>query len=248
MTGFLLIAFCLLFPIFLIVLSARFPAIDKIGIAILCYLAGIAIAPLLPEEAAGIQEIIFGVSIPLALPLLLFSANLRLWSRLAGKTFLSLAIVFVSVLTMTTIGYLALGDFHKESWKVAGMIIGVYTGGSINLNSIGAALQTDSNLLILTNTSDMLICLPYFLFILSIGQRTFQYLLPRFKSSTDASTQSGQMPQGTESIENINDYSGFLKTELLKPLGLTFCLALIIFAIGMGGFTLWRRKNTIWLY
>ncbi len=51
------------------------------------------------------------------------------------------------------------------------MLIGVYTGGSVNLNAIGLALKAKEHVLVLTNTADMLVCTPYFLFILSYAQR-----------------------------------------------------------------------------
>ena len=122
----------------------------------------------IPEGAGAVQTNMMNVSIPFALPLLLFSLDIRRWAGIAGKAFLSFGLQVAAVFIATTIAYLVLGSVVEESWKVAGMLIGVYTGGGISLNAIGPRSRR-RNVLVLTNTADMLMATPYFLFMLSIG-------------------------------------------------------------------------------
>ena len=45
------------------------------------------------------------------------------------------------------------------------MSVGVYTGGTPNLNAIGLALKAPEHIIVLVNTSDMIVCIPWFFFI-----------------------------------------------------------------------------------
>ena len=53
----------------------------------------------------NIQDLLMTITIPLAIPLLLFSVNIREWFRLAGKTILSMLIALIGVSFIVTIGF-----------------------------------------------------------------------------------------------------------------------------------------------
>ena len=68
-----------------------------------------------------------------------------------------------------------------ESWKVCGMLVGVYTGGTPNLAAISTALNVSANTFILTHTYDLVtgsICL---VFLMTAAQRLFNRFLPSFE-------------------------------------------------------------------
>ena len=83
-----------------IIACGRFPAVDKIGAGIICYGAGIAMSVmgLIPGGSKPLQEALMSVTVPLSIPLMLFSMDLLRWSRLAGKTIIAFAGMVVSVL------------------------------------------------------------------------------------------------------------------------------------------------------
>ncbi len=230
----LLAVFFLTCPALVIYLCNRFSVLDKLGPALLCYGIGMLVANIgvIPEGAGAVQTNMMNVSIPFALPLLLFSLDIRRWTGLAGKAFLSFGLQLAAVLLATTIAYLLLGGIVEESWKVAGMLIGVYTGGSINLNAIGLALKAKEHVLVLTNTADMLMATPYFLFMLSYGQRVIGLILPPFCMPADpAGAKPGDPRCEPPPPDDFNDYSGIFKPAVLLPLLCSMVLSCVIFGL-----------------
>ncbi|HOD13592.1 MAG TPA: DUF819 family protein [Spirochaetota bacterium] len=230
----LLALFFLTCPALVIYLCNRFAVLDKLGPALLCYGIGMLVANVgvIPEGAGAVQTNMMNVSIPFALPLLLFSLDIRRWAGIAGKAFLSFGLQVAAVFIATTIAYLVLGSVVEESWKVAGMLIGVYTGGSINLNAIGLALKAKEHVLVLTNTADMLMATPYFLFMLSYGQRVIGTILPPFCMPADpASAKPGDPACEPAPADDFNDYSGLFKPAVLLPLLCAMALSCAIFGL-----------------
>ena len=122
-----LAVFYIVGPAVIIYLCHRYSFLDKFGAAMLCYTVGLVVANIgiLPENRQVLQENLMNISIPLALPLLLFSVDLKWWSRLAGKSFLSFFFVILSVLTASFTAHLIFRSTLESSWQVAGMLIGV---------------------------------------------------------------------------------------------------------------------------
>jgi len=91
---------------------------------------------LMANQIASTQESIYSIMILIAIPLLLFSLDLRRWLSLAGEALKSLFLAIVSLFAAIIIGYILWGSSIPESWKVGGMLVGVYTGGTPNLAAI----------------------------------------------------------------------------------------------------------------
>ena len=95
---------------------------------------------------ASTQDMLISVIVPLAFPLLLFSLNIRRWLRFAKDGFISMILALSSVVVIVASGYFIFKDIVPDSWKVAGMLIGVYSGGTPNLVSLKVALGVDPNI------------------------------------------------------------------------------------------------------
>jgi uncharacterized membrane protein len=121
------------------------------------------------------------VCIPLAIPLILFSANLAPLKRLAKPMLKSFALLCAAVIIVTAAGYLLFRNAVSEPSSVSGMLAGVYIGGTINLIAIGKALGTDNSLILLTNTADMLIGGIYFFILISVLPSLMRRFLPAYK-------------------------------------------------------------------
>ncbi len=130
-----------------------------------------------------LQDLLTTLSIALALPLLLFSLDVRSWFKVAGKTFLSLFLGLVSVIVPILVGFFLFRDQIDESWKVAGMMTGVYSGGTPNLAAIQKALDVNTLTYILTHTYDLMIGVLFLLFVMTIGQKVLLRFLPAYKKS-----------------------------------------------------------------
>ena len=130
-----------------------------------------------------LQDLLTTLSIAIALPLLLFSLNVRKWFKVAGKTFISLILGLISVIIPILIGFFLFKDQIHESWKVAGMMTGVYSGGTPNLAAIQKALDVDTLTYILTHTYDLTIGVLFLLFVMTIGQKVLLRFLPAYKKT-----------------------------------------------------------------
>jgi uncharacterized membrane protein len=223
-------------PMLVLHLCRKYRFVNKLGSVFLAYLIGLVFGNigLLPAGSEKVQEILTTITIPLAIPMLLFSANIRQWIKLARVAVISLVIGVVSVLIVVTIGFfLFKGKGMPEIWKVSGMLVGVYTGGTPNLAALKMMLNVDANIYILTHTYDMAVSIVYLAFLMTIGQRFFHLFLKRFPL--------GKHIENKE-FDGANPYQGILKKEQFYPILKSFGLAVIIFGLG-GGLSLLFDKS-----
>lgn len=182
---------------------------------------------LLGFQIYKLRDLLTSITILLAIPLMLFSSNIRQWGQLMGKTFISLLIGLFSVLTVIVLGFFIFQDSGiQDLWKISGLLIGVYTGGTPNLASLKLMLDVDANTYILTHTYDLLIGIFYLSFLLSIGKKLFQKFLPEFPINTGQS-----LPENPEKQKDFWDV--FRKKTFLPLLG-AFAVTIGIVAIGGG--------------
>jgi uncharacterized membrane protein len=174
------IAFVLV-PAGVLLLARRFTAIRKVGAVVVCYALGILVGNLPGNGLDGeVSMRLTEVSVVLAIPLLLFPLDVLRWLRMAGKTAVSFGLCIVSVLVVASTTSLLLGDRLEDGPKLAGMIVGVYTGGTANMAAIGTALGVPAETFVLMNTADIAVTAPYLFFLMTLGGRLFGRLLPPF--------------------------------------------------------------------
>lgn len=224
-----LIFFFITFPTVIIFLCQKVHFLSKVGSVLIAYGIGLVIGNIniLPEGSEKTLEIITSASILLAIPMLLFSSDVKKWTKIAGRTMLSMFLAIFSLLSMIFLGYFLFQSHLENSWQVSGMLVGVYTGGTPNLAAIQTALNVDNDLYLATHISDMLISAVYFLFILSIGQRFFFLFLPKFKAN-------GNGVENSNSEENFESFEGMLKKRTLVSLTKVLGLSVLIAAISGG--------------
>lgn len=228
----LLVLFYFLFPAFVIYLGSKSSLIRKIGSIVICYVAGLVIGNvnILPEDIYGLQDIITSITIPLAIPLLLFSENIRKWVKMARTTFLSLLLGLLSVFIMIIIGYMIFKEIIPDAWKISGMLVGVYSGGTPNLAAISEMLDVKEEVYILTHTSDLVIGALLLLFLISAGHRFFLSFLRPYKHIDDEE----ERLKNNNSVAEFESYEGIFSKEIFFPLLKAFGFTIIIFAIGGG--------------
>jgi len=185
-----------------------------------------------------LQDLLTTLSIALALPLLLFSLDVRSWFKVAGKTFLSLFLGLVSVIVPIFVGFFLFRDQIDESWKVAGMMTGVYSGGTPNLAAIQKALDVNTLTYILTHTYDLMIGVLFLLFVMTIGQKVLLRFLPAYKKS-------GIALKELEFDTDLNRKKPFfdpVKIKYLLPNLAAIGVALVIVGISAGLGELFNRQ------
>jgi uncharacterized membrane protein len=165
-------------PRVMVLLSNRVRILGMLGPVFLCYASGILLSLVIPETkiAMDISEIL----VPIAIPLILFSADLSSVKRLAKPMLNSFILVAIAVSLVAAGSYLIYRNSIPEAHKYAGMIVGLYTGGTPNLMAIGAALSVSDSHIVLANTADVVVGGIYFLMLISIMPRLARRFLKPF--------------------------------------------------------------------
>ncbi|MCF7949826.1 MAG: DUF819 family protein [Spirochaetia bacterium] len=222
--------FFLLMPAVILTLTYKNERLSRLGAIVITYAIGLIIGNIgvLPEGIGSLQEQLASLTVPVALPLIFFSLNLTQWRSLARRTVISLFCALFAVSIGTAVTFFLFAKFlGPETWKVAGMLVGVYTGGTPNLAAIGTALNVDSLTYVAVHGSDVVISSFILLLLISVFPKLFKKILPPF-TSTDAHDGN---------YHTITPYfTGYSRREIIdifKALG----LALLVFAAG-GSFTL----------
>jgi uncharacterized membrane protein len=232
MNAMLVIAF-LLVPAVVLWLVQRFGWAQKLGAIVLCYALGLLAGNLgvLPPGFRPVQSDILDASIALALPMILLSVDVRAWTRVAGKALLCMALAVVSVLAVSTALFLAwraMGTANAH--ELAGLAVGIYTGGTPNLAAIKTALGVPETRYVLFNTFDVLVGAVYLLFMVSVAKRFFSRWLPAWQAPVAA----GREDAGDVEDIHSEDYPALMNREgfisILAGVGVT----LVVVAAAMG--------------
>ena len=235
---YIILACYILFPILIIETFKRWTVVQKIGTVVLAYAVGI-IASLCgvfnfatPDVAASfskLQSTIMSVAVPLAIPLMLFNCDFKLWTKSLPKTAWALTTGIVAVIIASISGYFIFRNNVPEIAKVTGMMAGIYTGGTMNFNALGAALNVDRSVMAIVLAFQMVITTPYIFFLLGGGYKIFRKLLP-YKDITH----KGRMDEDEVETNDVENYRGMFEKKnfigMMKGLGLSICFL----AIGAG--------------
>ena len=238
---FALVFLAILFPAIIIFLEGKYKVIKKVGAVLVCYGIGLVVGNIgiLPEGSAKYQDLLTQISIPLSLPLILFSMDVKKWVKSAGSAFGSLLIGLISVLVMIFIGYWIFKGSIKDIWQVSGLLVGIYTGGTPNMAAIKTALGVSQELYILTHTYELTLGAIYLIFVLSIGQRVFLWVLPPYKSPNVETVNANETIEvGKLDLEKeFESYDGIFEKKTLLPLlaafGLSVAILGVSYAIGL---------------
>ncbi len=227
--GIAVILFYFLFPAYLLFYSTRFSIINKIGVVVICYAGGLVLGNIhiIPESISGLQSDLMGVTILLGIPLVLFSENVVKWAKMAKTTFLSLLLGVASVVILVFVGYFIFRNTIPGIWKISGMMIGVYTGGTPNLAAIARALAVEEELYIMTHTAELVIGAMVLLFLITGAKPFFGLWLRPYKT--------GEIKSQPElDVTDFESYDGFFKRNNFLGILKAFGISVVIFGIGYG--------------
>ena len=235
---YIILACYVLVPLLIIEGFKRWKWVQTLGTVVLAYAVGI-IASLCgvfhfqdPEVAVSfskMQSMMMNVAVPLAIPLMLFNCDFKLWTKALPKTAWALVGGIVAVLVSVVSGYFIFRNHIPEPAKVSGMMTGIYTGGTMNFNALGASLGVDKSVMAIVLAFEMVITTPYIFFLLGGGYKIFRKLLP-FKDITH----KGRTDEENVETADVENYHGMLDKKnfwgMLKGLG----LSVVFLAIGAG--------------
>lgn len=203
-------------------LAARYRPAKLLGPVVLCYGAGILFGNVGLPLNTEVSKTMASAAVPLAIPLLLYSCEVRKWLTLARPLLISFSLAcFSAVASAGLVGWLFRGR-TDEWWKIAGMLVGVYVGGTANMNAVGQILHVRNETFLLVSSSDLVTGGVYLLLLLSVGQRVALWFLKPFVPEEGAH-EHVEVPAG----------DGF-KWGNTRPLLLAFALTLLIAGVAVG--------------
>ena len=167
--------FCLA-PAGVLWLCRRVPILDKVGPMMILYALGMLIGnlPLEIPKMAVVQEVATSVTIPLAIPMMLFGCR---FTRRDASTQLKVVISgFLSVGMAVVVGYLLCGKYIPEGDKIGGIMSGMYTGGMLNAAAIQSIFEVEEQNYLMMCSYDIIISFLYLIFLVSVGYKLFRRL------------------------------------------------------------------------
>lgn len=176
-----------------------------LGTVVLCYLCGIVLvnldSDLFPSDTT--MNISSG-AVPMAILLMLFSSDFSLWKRNSGKMLLSYLCGALSVCVVSACAAWIFNDRVDQSWNIAGMLIGVYTGSTANMAAVASALGVDESVYGLCNMYDIALGGLYLLFVMTIARKVLLFILPAYRPVGNGERQAtGDAHEKSTLIRNI---------------------------------------------
>lgn len=236
---FIIIALYILVPVIIIECFKRWTWMQKIGTVVAAYVVGIVFAltgfvHFEPDTAEALtfgklQSTLMSVAVPLAIPLMLFNCDFKLWTKALPKTLWSLVGGICAVLAAVISGYFIFRTPQVPEFnKVAAMMTGIYTGGTMNFNAIGASLGVDKTVMAIVLAFEMVFTTPYILFIIGGGYKVFRRILPY-----EDVTRKGRADEniGTKDVEN---YHEMFSRKNVGGMFAGLALSILFLAIGAG--------------
>lgn len=144
----------------------KFKVFKSLGPALTVIILGIILSNLkIVPVNHDVYGILSGYCIPLSICICLLSLDLKEMKKLTKEPIIALVSAVLSVCIMAFIFGLVFAGKIDEGWKVAGMFVGTYTGGSSNLTAIAVGLDAARETIAAANAADYVIGIPTLVFM-----------------------------------------------------------------------------------
>ncbi|MFG6147758.1 DUF819 family protein [Halobacillus sp. B23F22_1] len=154
-------------------------------------LANVGVIPL----ESPVYDTVWNYVVPLAIPLLLFQANIRkIWSE-SGRLLLLFFLSAAGTVAGSIIGFFLLKDVVPGLDQVGAMMTGSYIGGGVNFAALSAKFEAPGELVSSAVVADNLMMAVYFFILMALP--AIGFFTKRFKTP--------YMDERSESDVNEND-------------------------------------------
>lgn len=163
----------------------RLPLFRKwLSPVVISYIVGIVFAnfdiiPLGEQLSTTATE----VTLMLALPMLLFTANVLTLLKNGKNSLFAFALAIVSAIIGVSMAGWYFQESLPDSWRLSGMLLGIYTGGIPNMQVIGKALNAPEETIILVNAADVFLGGIYLVLLSSVFYPFLKWFLPHEKKA-----------------------------------------------------------------
>lgn len=179
-------------------LEQKYQWASKISGAIIALLIAMVLANLgiIPTSCVLYDDIVWGVIVPMAIPMLLLQCNLKSIWKETGRM---LVIFFIGAAGTTTgafLGYhLLKGSFSNsiDLARVAAMMTGSYIGGGVNFAAMASQYSANSDVTAAATVADNLLMAAYFFVLIAISGSAF--FRKHFKHTLIQEIESGAKEQ-----------------------------------------------------
>ncbi len=214
-----------------IYLEQRYSWASKISGAIIALIGAIFLSNtgIIPTESP-VYDSVWGVIVPLAIPLLLFHVNIKKIWKESGKLLLIFLLSSVGTVAGTIISFFLLKDHIPYLDKIGAMMSASYIGGGVNFAAMAAKFEAPGELVSATVVADNLMMAIYFIILMIIPTLAFfrkRYSIPHvLEVESGSNNESGKTL--AESFWKRKDIS--LK-DIALSVGTAFLLVIISFKI-----------------
>ncbi|MDO5416343.1 MAG: DUF819 family protein [Lachnospiraceae bacterium] len=171
----------------------KFKVFKLIGPALFIIISGIILVNLkIVTPGCELYGTISTYCIPISVSLYMLNIDLKQFLKMSRQPLMSIVSAVFSVSIVALFFGALFGSHLNEGWKVAGMFVGTYTGGSGNLTAIATGLNASADTIAAANAADYVIGMPTLVLMFAAPaimkkSRKFQKLWPY--SFTDAELQ-----------------------------------------------------------
>jgi len=194
---------------------------------VLCYLLGIMLrnGTALPINE-GLAQQATEASILLALPLLLFSLRFRELQMHLREGLLAFVLSVLAGLISCAMATFLFQDQLPETWKLGGMLVGIFTGGTPNMQAIGLAIRAPQHYIILLNAADIFSGGLYLILLTSVLPPLLGHVMRPFRPGQMASAADEKAPFSGVNLLEARWWLSWGKALLLSILLLVLTLGL----------------------
>nr|GLL20123.1 uncharacterized protein LOC109173123 [Ipomoea trifida] len=122
---------------------------------------------------APAYKVVTGFLLPLAVPLLLYRADMRQVIKSTGKLLFAflLGSVATTIGTVVALWLVPMRTLGNDAWKIAAALMGRHIGGAVNYVAISEALATSPSVVTAALAADNLICAVYFSTLFALASK-----------------------------------------------------------------------------
>lgn len=171
-----------------------------------------------------VYGIIVQYCIPISISLMMLSVDFNQLKKLNREPVIALASAVLSVSVMAFLFGLIFGNKIDEGWKISGMFVGTYTGGSANLTAIAVGLNASSSTIAAANAADYVVGIPTLILMFATpailkGSKWFNKVWPYHHTEQEL---IGDEDGGLEMT------TGDKKEWSIKDLSMLLCISMLI--------------------
>lgn len=202
------------------------------------YALGIALGNTLLRGQAAFRafDLVTTVTVGLSIPLLLFTLNVRSWGKAAGRMMLGMGLAAAAAVLALAAGAAIFPALLPDYPQLAGLLVGVYTGGTPNLAALRLALRVDNDLYLAVHAADVAVGALYIFFFIGPAKKLFGlFLKPAAPDASDAAERRpGQELYDEVAHKRFPFIGEVLRAARPAALGLNVLLAIACVGLAFG--------------